>query len=166
MRTPPRIWPRGLLGSRSSMSVHNAFATTSYPPLPRRQRSFRRGRSGWPAPIVANRSSARRSFFRTQSPLQEIGKSILMIPVFLTNITAERVRTAMQSVRTRDLKEWAKKYLWRLCHNQASSGSPLRWHHLPARPQAGSYAERLPRRVMVRLRARRLSSSAHSASLR
>jgi len=108
MRTPPRIWPRGLLGSRSSMSVHNAFATTSYPPLPRRQRSFRRGRSGWPAPIVANRSSARRSFFRTQSPLQEIGKSILMIPVFLTNITAERVRTAMQSVRTRDLKEWAK----------------------------------------------------------
>jgi hypothetical protein len=46
--------------------------------------------------------------FSKKSPLQEIGKSILMIPVFLTNITAELVRTAMQSVRTRDLKEWAK----------------------------------------------------------
>jgi hypothetical protein len=47
--------------------------------------------------------------FSKKSSLQEIGKSILMIPVFLTNITAELVHTAMQSVRVRDLKEWAKK---------------------------------------------------------
>jgi len=46
--------------------------------------------------------------FSKKSPLQEIGKSILMIPVFLTNITAELVRAGMQSVRTRDLKEWSK----------------------------------------------------------
>jgi hypothetical protein len=31
-----------------------------------------------------------------------------MIPVFLTNITAQLVRTGMESVRTRDLKAWAK----------------------------------------------------------
>ena len=46
--------------------------------------------------------------FSKKSPLQEIGKSILMIPVFLTNITAQLVRTGMESVRTHDLKEWAQ----------------------------------------------------------
>ena len=46
--------------------------------------------------------------FSKKSPLQEIGKSILMIPVFLTNITAQLVRTGMECVRNRDLKEWAK----------------------------------------------------------
>jgi hypothetical protein len=46
--------------------------------------------------------------FSKKSPLQEIGKSILMIPVFLTNVTAQLVRTGMECVRNRDLKEWAK----------------------------------------------------------
>jgi len=46
--------------------------------------------------------------FSKKSPLQEIGKSILMIPVFLTNITAQLVRTGMESVRNHDLTEWAK----------------------------------------------------------
>ncbi len=46
--------------------------------------------------------------FSKKSPLQEIGKSILMIPVFLTNVTAKLVRTGMECVRNRDLKEWAK----------------------------------------------------------
>jgi hypothetical protein len=45
--------------------------------------------------------------FSKKSPLQEIGKSILMIPLFLTNITAQLVRVGMQTVRNRDLKEWA-----------------------------------------------------------
>ena len=34
------------------------------------------------------------------------------------------------------------------------------------RPQAGSYAARLPRLVQIRLQARRLGPSAHAASLR
>jgi hypothetical protein len=45
--------------------------------------------------------------FSKKSPLQEIGKSILMIPVFLTNVTTQLVRTGMERVRNRDLKEWA-----------------------------------------------------------
>lgn len=45
--------------------------------------------------------------FSKKSPLQEIGKSILMIPVFLTNVTTQLVRTGMECVRNRDLKEWA-----------------------------------------------------------
>ena len=46
--------------------------------------------------------------FSKKSPLQEIGKSILMIPVFLTNVTAQLVRTGMERVRNRDLTEWAR----------------------------------------------------------
>jgi hypothetical protein len=46
--------------------------------------------------------------FSQKSPLQEIGKSILMIPVFLSEITADLVRAGMQTVRNCDLKEWAK----------------------------------------------------------
>jgi hypothetical protein len=46
--------------------------------------------------------------FSTKSPLQEIGKSILMIPVFLTNVTTQLVRTALEQVRNRDLTEWAR----------------------------------------------------------
>jgi hypothetical protein len=46
--------------------------------------------------------------FSKKSPLQEIGKSILMIPVFLTNITAQLVRAGMETVRNCDLKEWTR----------------------------------------------------------
>jgi len=59
-------------------------------------------------------------------------------------------------------RQWPTAFLlgkvWRSC--------AIRWHHLPGRPQAGSYADRFPRLVKIRLRARRLGSSAHSASLR
>jgi hypothetical protein len=42
----------------------------------------------------------------------------------------------------------------------------IRWHRGPGRPQAGSYVERFPRLVEVRLWARRLGSFAHAVSLR
>jgi hypothetical protein len=42
----------------------------------------------------------------------------------------------------------------------------IRWHRGPGRPQAGSYVERFPRLVEVRLRARRLGPFAHAVSLR
>ena len=46
--------------------------------------------------------------FSKKSPLQEIGKSILLIPVFLTTVTVQLVRTAMERVRNRDLTQWAR----------------------------------------------------------
>ena len=45
--------------------------------------------------------------FSQKSPLQEIGKTILMIPVFLSEITLDLVRSGMEAVRNRDLKEWS-----------------------------------------------------------
>jgi hypothetical protein len=67
-----------------------------------------KGKIGLASSDICESVIGKEKLFSKKSPLQEIGKSILMIPVFLTNITAELVRTAMQSVRTRDLKEWAK----------------------------------------------------------
>ena len=46
--------------------------------------------------------------FSQKSPLQEIGKTILMIPVFLSEITLDLVRSGMEAVRNCDLKEWSK----------------------------------------------------------
>jgi len=67
-----------------------------------------KGKTGLASSDICESVIGKEKLFSKKSPLQEIGKSILMIPVFLTNITAELVRTGMQSVRTRDLKEWAK----------------------------------------------------------
>jgi|GEM_PF-3129948 hypothetical protein len=49
-----------------------------------------------------------------------------------------------------------KTVAYSLSPGKARRSRPIRWHHLPGRPQAGSYADRLPRLAMVRLRARRL----------
>ncbi len=67
-----------------------------------------KGKIGLASSDICESVIGKEKLFSKKSPLQEIGKSILMIPVFLTDITAELVRTGMQSVRTRDLKEWAK----------------------------------------------------------
>jgi len=68
-----------------------------------------KGKIGLASSDICESVIGKEKLFSKKSSLQEIGKSILMIPVFLTNITAELVHTAMQSVRVRDLKEWAKK---------------------------------------------------------
>jgi len=41
------------------------------------------------------------------SPLQEIGKMILMIPLFVTNITIELIKEATETIKTVDLDKWA-----------------------------------------------------------
>jgi hypothetical protein len=42
-----------------------------------------------------------------KSPLKEVGKMILTIPVFVTKITSDLVKRAMESVSTIDVKKWA-----------------------------------------------------------
>ena len=41
------------------------------------------------------------------SPLKEVGKMILAIPLFVTKITSQLVKGAMEYVSTMDVKEWA-----------------------------------------------------------
>jgi len=41
------------------------------------------------------------------SPLKEVGKMILTIPIFVTKITGDLVKRAMESVSTIDVKKWA-----------------------------------------------------------
>jgi hypothetical protein len=67
-----------------------------------------KGKIGLASSDICESIIGKEKLFSKKSPLQEIGKSILMIPVFLTDITAELVRTGMHSVRNRDLKKWAK----------------------------------------------------------
>jgi hypothetical protein len=67
-----------------------------------------KGHIGLASSDICESVIGKEKLFSKKSPLQEIGKSILMIPVFLTNVTAQLVRTGMECVRNRDLKEWAK----------------------------------------------------------
>jgi hypothetical protein len=47
--------------------------------------------------------------FTEHNPIKEIGKRILLIPVLVTRITAEQVGKAMESVRNRDVDQWARE---------------------------------------------------------
>ena len=67
-----------------------------------------KGHIGLASSDICESVIGKQKLFSKKSPLQEIGKSILMIPVFLTNVTAQLVRTGMERVRNRDLTEWAK----------------------------------------------------------
>jgi len=67
-----------------------------------------KGRIGLGSSDICESVIGKEKLFSKKSPLQEIGKSILMIPVFLTNVTAQLVRTGMERVRNRDLTEWAR----------------------------------------------------------
>jgi hypothetical protein len=49
-------------------------------------------------------------------------------------------------------RQWPRVFL----PGRARRSHPLRWHDLLGRPQAGSYADRFPQLVKVRLRARSL----------
>ena len=45
--------------------------------------------------------------YTANSPLQEVSKMILTIPVCVTKITGQLVKKAMECVSTMDVKEWA-----------------------------------------------------------
>ena len=44
--------------------------------------------------------------YTERGPLKEIGKLVLMIPVFVTGVCKERLGKAMETVRTHHVKEW------------------------------------------------------------
>ena len=45
--------------------------------------------------------------YTANSPLKEVGKMILTIPLCVTKITSQLVKEAMEYVSTMDVKEWA-----------------------------------------------------------
>jgi hypothetical protein len=47
--------------------------------------------------------------FSTKSPMKEIGKSILTVPVFTSEITPEIIKKAMEETTTKDVDRWLKK---------------------------------------------------------
>ena len=47
--------------------------------------------------------------FSAKSPMKEVGKAVLTIPVFTINIGYNEVKAAMESVSTKDLKSWLDK---------------------------------------------------------
>ncbi len=49
--------------------------------------------------------------FTARGPLKEIGRLVLAIPAFLTDLTAPVIREAMASVRTLDVEQWVKTHL-------------------------------------------------------
>lgn len=49
--------------------------------------------------------------FSARSPMKEVGKSILTIPVFTNEVTPERVLTAMEKVSAKKVDQWLKKKL-------------------------------------------------------
>jgi len=52
-------------------------------------------------------------YFSAGCPVQEVGKMILTIPVFTTQLTCELVKTAMESVQALDINKWSDKLLGR-----------------------------------------------------
>jgi hypothetical protein len=49
--------------------------------------------------------------FTARGPLKEIGRLVLAIPAFLTDLTSPVIREAMASVRTLDVERWVKTHL-------------------------------------------------------
>ena len=47
--------------------------------------------------------------FSAKSPMKEIGKSILTVPVFTSEITPEIIKVAMEETTTKDVNRWLKK---------------------------------------------------------
>ena len=70
-----------------------------------------KGRVGLASSDICESVIGKEKLFSKKSPLQEIGKSILKIPIFLTNLTEKIVRKGLETVRNRDLKEWSKETL-------------------------------------------------------
>lgn len=49
--------------------------------------------------------------FTERSPLREIGQRVLMIPLFLTELTHDLVRQALETVRTADVRRWVQEHI-------------------------------------------------------
>ncbi len=49
--------------------------------------------------------------FTTRGPLKEVDRLVLMVPAFLTELTAPVIREAMASVRTIDVEQWVESHL-------------------------------------------------------
>jgi hypothetical protein len=49
--------------------------------------------------------------FTSRGPLKEVGRLVLLIPAFLSELTAPVIRAAMTSVHTRDVQHWVDKHL-------------------------------------------------------
>jgi hypothetical protein len=49
--------------------------------------------------------------FTERSPLREIGQRVLMIPLFLTELTHDLVRQALETVRTTDVRRWVQEHI-------------------------------------------------------
>jgi hypothetical protein len=49
--------------------------------------------------------------FTARGPLKEVGKLVLLIPAFLSELTAPVIREAMASVRSIDVEQWVHKHL-------------------------------------------------------
>lgn len=47
--------------------------------------------------------------FSAERSFKEIGQMILTIPLFTTKLTPQRVKQALETIRTTDVKEWAKQ---------------------------------------------------------
>ena len=108
MRIPPRTWAERFAWLKIVDERAQRFRDNILSGIAEEAKKLPEGKIGLASSDICESVIGKEKLFSKKSPLQEIGKSILMIPVFLTNITAELVRAGMQSVRTRDLKEWAK----------------------------------------------------------
>ena len=47
--------------------------------------------------------------FSGKSPMKEIGRAVLTIPVFASNVEYEEVKNAMESISAKDVSEWLKE---------------------------------------------------------
>ena len=49
--------------------------------------------------------------FTARGPLKEVGRLVLLIPAFLSDLSAPVIREAMASVRTVDVKHWVDTHI-------------------------------------------------------
>jgi len=47
--------------------------------------------------------------FSARTPMREVGKTVLTMPVFTSDVTLSEVKEAMESISTKDLREWIKE---------------------------------------------------------
>jgi len=47
--------------------------------------------------------------FSSKTPMKEVGKAILTMPIFTSDITPSKVKEAMETVSEKDVKEWLKE---------------------------------------------------------
>ncbi len=49
--------------------------------------------------------------FAARSPLKEVGRLVLLIPAFLSDLSAPVIHDALASVRTLDVEQWVEQHL-------------------------------------------------------